>query len=179
MESGSQGNADAEAVMRVQALFLQHAGVIRGFIRALLPDRARADDVLQETFMLLTRKAADFDPATSFPKWACTVARYKVMEARRDMHRNTGVLSDEAIEALAASDEATSDDPRVERLRDCIDRLPPRLQELVKLRYDQDHLPGEIARRVSWTPEAVYVALSRARGLLRRCIESAPADPAS
>ena len=44
----------------VSALFVQFSSEIRGFILALLPDMIRADDVFQETFLTVTRKAADF-----------------------------------------------------------------------------------------------------------------------
>jgi DNA-directed RNA polymerase specialized sigma24 family protein len=37
--------------------------------------------------------------------------------------------------------------------------------------YRDEHKPQEIAARLSWTPAAVSVALSRARKALRECIE--------
>jgi DNA-directed RNA polymerase specialized sigma24 family protein len=37
--------------------------------------------------------------------------------------------------------------------------------------YRDEHKPQEIAQRLSWTPAAVSVALSRARRALRECIE--------
>ena len=46
----------------VQGLFLTHIDLVRGFIRALVRDRHLADDVLQETFLTVARKAADFEP---------------------------------------------------------------------------------------------------------------------
>jgi RNA polymerase sigma-70 factor, ECF subfamily len=162
------------AVERVQALFLRHSSLLRGFVRALLPDAVRADDVLQETFLTISRKAADFDPATSFPKWACAVARYKVMEERRRMGRASGLLSAEAMEALAVSEEAVSIDPRVEFLAGCMKQLPESMRRLIELRYRDDHTPAEVAERVGWSPNAVYVGLSRARGMLRDCLQSRP-----
>jgi RNA polymerase sigma-70 factor (ECF subfamily) len=39
------------------------------------------------------------------------------------------------------------------------------------LRYYGEHSPAEIARLVSWTPNAVRVALSRARTVLQECLE--------
>jgi RNA polymerase sigma-70 factor, ECF subfamily len=45
------------------------------------------------------------------------------------------------------------------------------MKRSVELRYQGDHKPAEIARIIGWTAEAVYVALSRARALLRECIE--------
>jgi RNA polymerase sigma-70 factor (ECF subfamily) len=155
----------------VQGLFLTHLNVIRGFIRALVRDRHLADDVLQETFLTVSRKAADFEPGTNFPRWACAVARLKVMEAQRREKGNLLFLSEEAIEALAASDDLPEQDARAELLDGCIDDLPPAMRRSVELRYVGEHKPAEIARIIGWSAEAVYVALSRARGLLRDCVE--------
>lgn len=169
--------SDVSPVEVVQGLFLRHFSLIRGFILGLLPDPVRADDVLQETFLTLTRKAADFDPASSFPKWACAVARYKVLEERRAMGRAGGLLGEQVIEALAVTEEAWNPDPRLERLERCIARLPEGMRRMLRLRYQEDHSPAEIAERTGWSANAVYVALSRTRLTLRKCLESETATP--
>ena len=168
------GTPPQATVEQVQSLFVRHSDVIRGFIRSLLPDAVRADDVMQETFLTLTRKAGEFDPTTSFHKWACTVARYKVMEEQRAMGKACGMLSPEAMEALGVTEEAFSVDPRLESLGDCMAKLPDGMRRLLRLRYQDDHTPAEVADRVGWTPNAVYVGLSRARALLRECLDSKP-----
>ncbi len=158
----------------MQILFLRYSDVIRGFVRGLLPDRVRADDVLQETFLTLVRKAEDFDPQTNFPKWACTIARYKVMEERRAMGKTYGMLSTEAMEALAVSEGASHWDPRLDRLSECVKALPEGMRRLLRLRYQEDHTPAEVAARMGWTPASVYVALSRIRAQLKECISGNP-----
>lgn len=170
MRDSPAGNPDP-AALGVQGLFLTHIDLIRGFIRALVRDRHLADDVLQETFLTVAKKAENFEHGTNFPRWACAVARLKVLEAHRKEKGNLLFLSEEAIEALSASDEALDTDCRAELLEDCIDDLPPSMKRSVELRYVGDHKPAEIARLIGWSAEAVYVALSRARTLLRQCVE--------
>src|ERR1700757_3632998 len=72
-----------QQVAFVQMLFVQHTAALRGFVHALMPDFARADDVVQETFLTATKKAADFEPGTNFLGWVCSIARFKVLEAGR------------------------------------------------------------------------------------------------
>jgi RNA polymerase sigma-70 factor, ECF subfamily len=163
-------NTPSGPVAGVQGLFLTHIDVVRGFIRALVRDRHLADDVLQETFLTVTRKADQFEPGTNFPRWACAIARLKVLEALRKQKGSLVFLSEEAIEALASSEEPTGN-PRADLLEACIADLPPAMKRSVELRYQGDHKPAEIARIVGWSAESVYVALSRARSLLRDCIE--------
>jgi RNA polymerase sigma-70 factor (ECF subfamily) len=156
----------------LQQLFLQHAMHIRGFVAALLPDLTQVDDVFQETFLTVTAKADSFDASRDFVAWACGIARMKVREAGRKSARNWRPLSDEVLDALAASEPPRdAGDERLQMLSDCIDRLGTQSRRVVDLRYRQSHKPEEIARRMEWGIESVYVALSRARAALRQCIE--------
>lgn len=156
----------------VEQLFVKHVSSIRGFIEAFLHDFHRADDVLQESFLTVAAKAGDYREGSDFLAWALTIAKYKVFESLRQPRAKFGTLSPEVIEVLAASapQDETADGSRV-FLRDCMEELPPRAKEVIDLRYGETCKPAEIARRLQWTPESVYVALSRARALLRDCVE--------
>lgn len=155
----------------VQGLFLTHIDIIRGFIRALVRDVHLADDILQETFLTVTRKAGDFEMGTNFPRWACAIARLKTLETLRRERGNRVFMAEEAIEALSVAHEESGHDVRAEMLEGCISNLPPAMRRSVELRYLGEHKPAEIARIIGWTAEAVYVTLSRARSSLRDCIE--------
>lgn len=156
----------------VQRLFVQHAAHVRGFVVALMPDRTLVDDVVQETFLTITAKAGAYDPSRDFVAWACGIARNKVREAGRRAARQWRPLSDDVLDALAASQPANDGaDERLGMLADCIGRLGAQSKRVVELRYQQAHKPEEIARRLEWGVDSVYVALSRARAALRQCIE--------
>ncbi len=167
-------------VSHVQMLFVQHTPVLRGFILALLPDFSRVDDILQETFLTVTKKAAEFQPGSNFVGWACTIARFKVLESGRHKGR-TQPLSCEVIESLCACEpEAVEDgEDRLRLLAECMKQLAPQSRRAIELRYQQAHKPAEIARQIGWTAEAVYVALSRARTILRQCVEKKLLEGAS
>ena len=156
----------------VSALFVQFSPEVRGFILALLPDLSRADDVFQETFLTVTRKAADFRPGTNFLAWACTIARYKVLEAGRRRAESARPFSEEVLESLCAvCPEPENEDRELQLLNECLEELHPHTRRAMELRYEQGHKPAEIARRLGWTAESVYVVLSRARAALRQCVE--------
>ncbi|EMI55558.1 sigma-70 family RNA polymerase sigma factor [Rhodopirellula sallentina] len=159
----------------VSQLFLKHSPRIRGFILSMQPDMLRAEDVLQETFMTVSAKAEDFEEGTNFVAWACRIARFKLLEERRKDVRSPTQLSPEAIEALCATDMALSDehlDDALLALSECLPKLAPRARRAIELRYSRAHSPAEIARILGWTASSVYVALSRARNLLEKCISS-------
>src|SRR5262245_38278478 len=161
-----------QAVEEVQRLFLRHAGVLRGFILGLLPDHNHAEDVFQEVFLTVTRKADEFAPGTNFLAWARSIARLKVLEACRASRNSPHPLGPAALEALIESAEELDDSwaARREALAKCLEQLAPRAREILELRYsDEFPSPPQIASRLSWTVGAVHVALSRARKFLQEC----------
>ena len=155
--------------IEVQRLFVAHIDVIRGFIWGLLPDRAAVDDVVQETFVAVSKLHSRFEIGTSFPKWACSIARFKVMEYRQGTRRMC-ILSEATVDALAVTPEALSEDPRREHLDACLEKLPSRTVAALRKRYEHEHKPPQIAELLGWSLETVYATLSRARALLRDCI---------
>lgn len=157
--------------VQLQALFVRHQTSIKAFILSLRPDFSTVDDILQETFLTVTRKADDFRADSNFLSWVFAIARFKVLEVNRSRRSETA-LSEEAIEMLAA-DAPSADffDNRLPALLSCLDRLAPRAREIVRLRYHGECGPGEIAQRLKWRVAAVNVALSRARERLRRCVQ--------
>ena len=163
--------ADAERVALVQGLFIRHQPVVRAAVLALLPDFTLADDVVQETFLTATRKAADFAPGTNFPAWVCAIARFKAREALRRGPTTFHVLSDELLDTLCAEEPEIPDLERQLRLfEECIRGLSPKARRAIELRYRSAGRPGDVAAAMGWTVGAVKVALSRARLVLRDCI---------
>lgn len=67
---------------------------------ALQPVFSEAEDVLQETFLTVSRTAESFEPGTNFVAWACGIARRKVLDNYRRQRRAT-VLNEAALIALA------------------------------------------------------------------------------
>ena len=61
-------------------------------------------------------------------------------------------------------------------LTGCLLKLAPRARELIWARYHRQRMPEDIAEEIGWTANAVRVALSRARTLLRDCLTSRIAD---
>jgi RNA polymerase sigma-70 factor (ECF subfamily) len=166
----NDGPAGGDAPARVQQLFIRHQGIIKAFILSLQPGFADADDVLQETFLVVTRRAADYREGSNFTAWACAIARFKLFEARR--RATSPTLTEEALAALCddAPDEAFLQE-RLPALRECLRRLAPRARELVWLRYHSELASETIARQLEWKEPAVRVALSKARAFLRDCVQ--------
>jgi RNA polymerase sigma-70 factor (ECF subfamily) len=158
---------EAAHTTRVQQLFVRHQSKVRSVALALTGDFAAAEDVVQEAFLTVTAKAGDFVPDTNFLAWACAIARLKVLERRRSDRR----LSPEVIESLtAALPQEELAEHRLTPLLECIDALPPKSRELVRLRYFSEHGPGEIAELLDRSVAGVNAALVKIRESLRECV---------
>ena len=157
---------------QVQMLFVRHEGAIRAFVRALQTSLADADDVLQETFLTVSRKASSCEPGTKFVAWACGIARLKVLENFRQRKR-ANLLSEAALIALAEEAPAAEmTGLREDALSRCIERLAPKSRDLLWRRYSGRQDSDEMADGLGMTSTAVRVALSKARAFLRDCVSA-------
>jgi RNA polymerase sigma-70 factor (ECF subfamily) len=171
-EPSAQEPSPSERALAVQRLFVKYQMHIRTFAIGLTGDFAAAEDVVQETFLTVTKKADTFRPGTSFLSWVFTIARLKVYESKRMKRR----FSQQVIESLAASLPLTQDGPesvavdRVSPLLECIEELAPKAREVLRLRYFAEHGPAEIATILGRTVAGVNATLVKARETLRECV---------
>ena len=170
MNVSENSNETPNATEEVQLLFVRHESAIRAFVRALQPSLSDADDVMQETFLTVSRKSSTFEPGTNFVAWACGVARLKVLENFR-LKKRFNILSEAAVRSLAAD---TPSPESFQETKDALDRcceqLTPKVRDLLWRRYSRRQSSTEMADATGMTSTAVRVALSKARAALRNCI---------
>ena len=171
--TGTRDNVPDDHVLRVQQLFVRHQQTVLGYVLSIEPNFADAQDIVQEVFLAVSRKAQTWSAGTDFLAWACTVARYETLHFQRTRGRRTARLDRDVIEVVYAEEAVDESEwqHRIRALRRCLGRLAPRAKELVWRRYHGAQMPGEIARSIGWTVDAVRVALTRARNALRVCME--------
>ena len=78
------------------------------YIFTLLPREHDADDVMQDTLMVLWRKFEQFDGATNFLAWARRVAYLQTRNYRRRNSRMTTILDNAVFEEIASRIESHS-----------------------------------------------------------------------
>lgn len=154
-------------------LFTRHERSLRAFVRSLVYSWDDADEVMQNTGLVLWRKFSDFDPATDFMRWACVVARFEVLAWRRDKARDRHVFDEDLVE-LIAKEAAEEQEALVEErraLESCLKKLPDRLRRIVIASYEPGVKINDVARQLGKTATAFYKTLNRARSTLLTCIE--------
>jgi RNA polymerase sigma-70 factor (ECF subfamily) len=156
-------------------LLTNHQSTLYAAITALLGGVEGAQDVLQETNVVLLDKASDYDPARPFVPWAMTFARFQVLAWRKRQSRDRLVLDDELFSALADRLAAGPAPPsrRLDALEACLNKLPPASRGLVDARYAHGEPVQDIAARLGRSVNVVSVSLFRIRKALLECVRAA------
>lgn len=155
------------------ALITRHQAVLHAYVLSLLPNQVQADDVLQETNLVLWRKAAEYDQAKPFMPWACRIAWFQVKAARRDAARDKHVFDSDLVDLLAREDDSYLEETiALDRaLGDCLDQLPRKKRELILHRYQPESSVNEMATTRNLSPGALSGQLHRIRLILETCVE--------
>ena len=153
-------------------LWIQHEPELRAFVRSCCPNAQEVDDVMQEVSVAALRKFSTLDDHAAFGAWACLIARYELLSARRRFARDRLVLAEDIIQLLA--DEGAEELPLRQRqlraLDQCIEKLPRERGELALAAYGKDTTIREMARQLKRTEGSLYQLLARIRMELHRCM---------
>jgi RNA polymerase sigma-70 factor (ECF subfamily) len=158
---------------RLMDLLLRHQSQIFGYIFAAVRNLDDAEEIYQETSLVLWRRFADFVPDTDFSRWACKTAKHKILHFQHDRRRNPLCLSDEALANLAEvqiSRGPESAKQQQEVLAECVDELPPTDRQTVDLCYGGHDSIKQVAERLQRSPQTLYNSISRIRRLLVDCV---------
>jgi RNA polymerase sigma factor (sigma-70 family) len=173
--------SDTELVAAVRAgedsafeeLYRRYRRRIAVFVRRLVRDEGRAEDVTQEAFFSALRRMRATDSEIAFKPWIYEIARNAAIDSWRRGSRSEEVSIDHA-EALRPSDRSrlvgsTSPDSaliakeRMEHLRGALDELSDAHHRIIVMRELEGLSYREIGERLELTRPAVESTLFRAR----------------
>jgi RNA polymerase sigma-70 factor (ECF subfamily) len=156
-------------------LFLQNQRRLYAYIMTLLPNRADADDVLQETSLVMWDKFDAAAPPAEFLAWGRRVAYHKVLDFYKKTNRAQARLSRVFVDRLAAAAAEQADSLRLDARRDalagCIEKLGPKDRELLARRFADGATTQSTSEQVGRSVEAVYKALAKLRQNLFDCVQ--------
>lgn len=181
--TNSEPDNNNDQVVVFTRLWTENQSKVYAVLRAMIQDREKARDVLQDVSVLLWEKFASFEPGTSFDAWACQVARYHALNWRRKNNDRCGLLlSETAFDLLAEQAAGMVDEyePRAEALRICLTEAPERYRELLEARYLKESPVHEIAARRSGEDLRVERRVFQAkRPSLLKCFSFSSKDTSS
>lgn len=160
----------------LEGIYQATSAKLFGICLRILHDRQEAEDVLQEVYVSVWRRAASFDPARASPiTWLATLARNRSIDrlrsgakARRMRPIDDAVaISDPAPGALAQV--VSSEEHR--RLMGCLDELEPRHAAAIRAAFLDGATYEDLAQRVNVPLGTMKSWIRRSLMRLRDCLE--------
>lgn len=149
-------------------LLVTHKDMLYQYILIMVPFQTIAEDILQDTIIILWEKFDDFTVGTSFPAWAKAIALNKVREYRRK--RDFPCFDSELLELLSSENPKPQADNRLSLLQTCLGKLSKSESEVTHLRFFKEMKVVKIAESWGKTPDYVYRMLGRILRKLKQCI---------
>lgn len=159
--------------------FTQSQRALYLYLLPLVGNAADADEVLQETNLVIWSKWQQFEDGTNFLAWARAIGRLEVFRFRRSRHRKLTLLEESILDQVARRAETISDEAelRQEALAACMQKLRPKDRELIQMRYAPGANGDKVAHKLGRPANSVYQSLSRIRRVLVECIQHRLANP--
>lgn len=179
MSNDSSQNQDRANDSLLYEQFVQLFARVRedlfAYIFTLLPHWSDAEDVFQQTSIVLWRKFGEFEPESNFLGWACRIAFFEVRNfqrvAGRDKLRFGETLLEQLAEQRVVSPETTS--RKRDFLLDCIAKLSEDQRALLLRTYEDEKSVRELADEFHRAPQTLYNRLTTIRRGLFDCVEAA------
>lgn len=166
-------NEEQEIVPDFVELMTQFQGRLFGYVLTLTGDPDVANDILQETNVVLWTQWRQFEPGSNFKAWAFRIAHFQFMAYRQRRLRDKVLYSDDLLATLAAEFKEVDEhyERRAAALELCLEQIHARPREALRLRYAEELAVTEVAARMNRTSNAVSQLLFRARQRLIKCVK--------
>ncbi|MDP6116825.1 MAG: sigma-70 family RNA polymerase sigma factor [Planctomycetota bacterium] len=154
-------------------VFLANEREILRYVVALVPNIGDAQEIVQQTAVVLWEKFDQYDVERPFAPWACRFALNVTRQWMSRQQRWKALLDGGLAEELAARREQLRPefDERLVHLEQCLAKLPEERRSLVDGYYFRQLDVATLAERAERTVDAIYKTLQRVRRQLRDCIE--------
>ena len=167
----ARGDRDA-----LQLIYRDTSAKLFGVCLRILRDRGEAEDVLQDVYMTVWRRAETFDPDRASPiTWLVTIARNRSIDRLRssaNARRTEPIdgafeVSDGAPGALAELESGQEH----RRLMDCLGELEPRHAGAIRSAFLDGATYDELARRMDIPLGTMKSWIRRSLARLKDCLE--------
>ncbi|WP_294355916.1 sigma-70 family RNA polymerase sigma factor [uncultured Sphingomonas sp.] len=170
------GAGDREAFRQIYDMT---AAKLFGICLRICGERQVAEDVLQEVYLIIWKRAPAYDAARGSPiTWLCVIARNRALDWRRSKQAHHAAVNDEVDDgkiAAIADETALADDALMlaqerERLHRCINQLDDRPRAAIYSAFLDGLTYVEVAERAAVPLPTMKSLIRRALLRLRECL---------
>lgn len=156
-------------------LLLEHQSALRAFIVSLMPGSDDAEDVLQNTNIIIWEKMQTFEEGSDFRAWIFAIARNSVKAQFKANKRSKSPGIDEqlmiAIDEVWNRKSSRSTTFKQKALDRCLEKLKATELELIDARYSKGTNIEKYAQHIGRSADSLRTTLSRVRAKLRNCVQ--------
>ncbi len=164
-------HGDREAM---QALYVRYAPGVQAYVSRIVP-RQDAEDVTQQVFAKLPNALGRYEPrAVPFSAWVLRVAHNAAIDHVRSRRL---IPVEEVRDPQVGYEDHTSD--RLEALKIAMAAMSDEQREVMVLRFIAGLTPGEIAKRMDRSENAIHALQHRGRRKLLTELEQLGMAPAA
>jgi RNA polymerase sigma-70 factor (ECF subfamily) len=168
-------HGDAQAF---EVLFHRHSSAVHNFARGMLSDTSAAEEILQETFLAVTRNVQNYTPQGYFKTWLLRIARNLCLNAieARSIRRSIVSPLDDPGDCQASAPRTISPPVCAQSaeellvIQNAIAQLPPQQREAILLYAFDDMHYRHIAQVLDIPTNTVKTLIHRARATLAKAL---------
>lgn len=184
----NQDAADQELMRRVvaeeetafAALYRRFAPGIFPMVYDILRDAKESEDVVQESFVQMWKKASSYDSSrSSLFTWAVMISRNRALDRLRSRQRRSRTLEAAAAESAAAplehgdqADELLDHAEERTRIRNALSRLPEAQRSAIDLAFFRGLTQSEISAKMGEPLGTIKARIRRGLVALRAFLET-------
>ena len=136
-----------------RALYQRYARILLGLLSRILIDRGEAEDVLQEVFLQIWKKAGEFDARRGRAlHWLATIARNRALDRRSTLESRRRLAAAPPAELPAQEPADPADEAHmaeeVRHLHRALAQIPEAQRKVLLLAYFDGLSQSEIAERI-------------------------------
>ena len=160
-----------------EALYAKTSGMLFGICQRVLSERSEAEDVLQEVYVAVWNKAAQFAPQQSRAvTWLGTIARNRAIDRLRSLPPRENRLAIDLAERVqdpSPSPGSLADTASTRaRLDECLDQLETRRGVLIRTAFFDGATYEELAARSGSPLGSIKSWIRRGLAQLKACLEA-------
>lgn len=155
------------------------ATLLRYVMRRSHATKEDAEDIVQNSFIKMYRNINDFDSTLKFSSWAYRITHNELIDWYRKQKSRPQLVfgdKDEDIFASIAGDmnieKSAIEAETKKEIKDIIETLDTKYQEIISLRFFEDKSYDEIADILQIPPGTVAIRLSRAKKILEEKLQA-------
>jgi RNA polymerase sigma-70 factor, ECF subfamily len=156
----------------LETLYDRYAGMLSSVLNRILSDTQAAEEILQDIFYQLWRRASEFDASRgSLAGWLMVIARNRAISQLRHHNPAAGEeLVENTVSLSFNLESAVAQKELLDKVKGAIEALPKEQRAIVELAYFEGLTHSEIAERMGDPLGTVKTRLRTALETLKRVL---------